>query len=400
MAEESLAVIDVLREADGDRLRAIVLQALNEIMDAEVTEACNAPYGARSSSRTNYRNGYRRRSWDTRVGRLELAIPRLREDSYLPSFLEPRRRVERALFAVIAEAYVHGVSTRAVDELIKAMGATGVSKSHVSRICAELDEQVQDFLQRPLEGHFPYVWLDATYVKAREGGRILDRAVVVAIGLNEEGRREVLGVRVGPSETEPFWLAFLRELLDRGLRGVQLVVSDDHAGLRKAIQKCMNTQWQRCRVHFMRNLLAHTPKAQKGFVKAIVATAFQQNTAADAIRQWDEVEMQLSERLPDVAAIMRNARDDVLAYMAHPAQLWSMLASTNSLERLNCELKRRADVVQIFPNDASIVRLLGAVLLEQHEEWQVVRRHISRHAMGRPSTKNDALLARGIQTGT
>ncbi len=234
----------------------------------------------------------------------------------------------------------------------------------------------------------------------REGGRIVDRALVVATALNEAGRRELLGLKVGPSETEHFWVTFLRELLDRGLRGVELVVSDDHAGLRKAIRKCMNTQWQRCRVHFMRNVLSHTPKAQKGFVKALVDTAFQQSCATDALARWEEVQDQLAARLPDVANILSAARDDVLAYMAHPSALWSILASTNSLERLNCEIKRRADVVQIFPNDQSVIRLIGAVLMDQHDEWQVARKQISQQAMGRPSTKHDAILARGIQTTT
>ena len=398
MAEDSLAVIDALCESAPDQLRAIMLRALTEIMDLEVTAACGAPAGIRTPTRTNYRNGYRMRSWDTRLGRLDLAIPKLREQSYYPSFLEPRRRVEKALYGVITEAYVQGVSTRSVDELVKAMGSEGISKSHVSRICAEIDEQVKDFLNRPLEGRYPYLWLDATYVKVRHGGRIVDRAVVVAVGMNEEGRRELLGLSIGPSETECFWLSFLRELLDRGLRGVELVVSDDHAGLRNAIRKCLNTQWQRCRVHFMRNVLAHTPKAQKGFVKALLDTAFQQSCAEDANAQWEVVRQRLAAHLPDVAKIVGDARDDVLAYMAHPPQLWPILASTNTLERLNREIKRRTDTVQIFPNDASVIRLVGAILMEQHDEWQVARRYISQQAMGKPSTKNDAILARGIQT--
>lgn len=397
MAKESLAVIDMMREGNGDLLRSIVADAVREIMEAEVSARCHAEYGSRSSDRTNSRNGYRQRTWDTRAGTIELAIPRLREESYLPSFLEPRHRVERALFAVIAEAYVQGVSTRSVDALIKSMGATGVSKSHVSRICSEIEGRVSEFLNRPLEGNFPYVWLDATYVKVRQGGRVVDRAIVIAVGLNEEGRREVLGIMVGPCETEAFWVEFMRHLLDRGLRGVQLVVSDHHAGLRRGIQRCLNTQWQRCRVHFMRNLLSHTPKCQKGFVKTMVATAFQQTNQADAVRQWHAVEQQIREILPDVANLMQAAMEDVLAHMAHPQALWPILASTNTLERLNREVKRRADVVQIFPKDSSVVLLIGAVLMEQHDEWQVARRAFSQTAMGRPSTKDDAFLARGIE---
>ncbi len=400
MAKDSLAALDRLCEHDGDFLRSVVSNSLKTIMDDEVTALCNAKHGERSPDRVNSRNGYRHRTWDTRVGRLDLAIPRLREDSYQPCFLEPRRRVEKALYAVVCEAYIQGVSTRSVDRLVEAMGGASISKSQVSRICAEIDEQVQQFVQRPLEGHFPYVWLDATYVKVRHGSRIVDRAVVVAIGLSESGRREVLGVACGHAETEEYWSEFLRQLLDRGLRGVQLVVSDHHAGLRKAVRKCLNTQWQRCRVHFMRNLLSRTPKAQKGYVKALVATAFQQDNASDGRNQWQTVRSQLEGRLPDVALLMDQARDDVLAFMQHPPRLWSILASTNSLERLNCEIKRRADVVQIFPTDDSVLRLIGAVLLEQHDEWQVVRRQFSKEAMGLPSDRDDAILARGIDTTT
>ncbi len=398
MAKDSVASLDTLREHGGDVLRKIVEDALKAIMESEVSALCNASYRERSQERTNSRNGYRYRDWDTRVGRLNLAIPRVREDSYLPCFLEPRRRVEKALYAVICEAYIHGVSTRAVDRLVEALGGSGISKSQVSRICGDIDEQVRQFLQRPLEGRFPYVWLDATFVKVRHGARIVERAVVVAIGLNESGRREALGIACGHAETEEFWTEFLRHLLDRGLRGVELVVSDHHSGLRKAARQCLATQWQRCRVHFMRNLLSRTPRAQKGYVRALVATVFQQASAADAVLQWDAVRTQIEKRLPEVARLMEQARDDVLAFMQHPPRLWSILASTNSLERLNCEIKRRADVVQIFPNDDSVIRLIGAVLMEQHDEWQVVRRQFSNAAMGLPSNKDDAILARGIGT--
>lgn len=377
-----------------DHVREILAQALGQIMDAEVAALCGAGYGERSPERLNSRNGYRERPFDTRAGTMDLSIPKLRQGAYLPSFLEPRRRIEKALWGVVMEAYVQGVSTRSVDDLVQALGASGISKSTVSRICQEIDETVSEFLSRPLEGNFPYVWLDATYVKVRQGGRIVDRAVVVAIGLSDSGRREVLGLAVGHSETEAFWTEFSRSLLDRGLRGVLLVISDDHAGLRGAIRRCMGTSWQRCRVHFMRNLLAHCRKEQKGFVKALVATAFQQSDAQAAAKQWDAVRDQLASVAPDVSRLMGEAKEDVLAHMHQPQRLWPLLASTNGLERLNAEIKRRTNVVQIFPNDPAVIRLVGAVLLEQHDEWQVIRKQVSQRAMGRPSTQDDAFLAR------
>lgn len=406
MAEESVAAQSVFEESVApslaneplaplrDHVREILLHALGELMDAEVAALCGAGYNERTPERTNSRNGYRERMWDTRVGSLLVPIPKLRQGAYLPSFLEPRRRVEKALWGVVMEAYIQGVSTRSVDDLVQALGVSGISKSEVSRICQEIDQKVKEFLSRPLEGNFPYVWLDATYVKVRQGGRIVDRAVVVAIGLSDTGRREVLGLSIGHAETESFWTAFARSLLDRGLRGVQLVVSDDHAGLRKAIKRCMGTSWQRCRVHFMRNLLAHCRKEQKGFVKALVATAFQQPDAQAAAKQWDTVREQLEKVAPDVARLMQEAKEDVLAHMHQPARLWPLLASTNGLERLNAEIKRRTNVVQIFPNDQAVIRLVGAVLMEQHDEWQVARKHVSQTAMGQPSVQDDALLAR------
>lgn len=409
MANKSVAAVAAFEEslvkAEGsvgleplrDQVRELLGQAIRELMEAEVAALCGAEYRERTPERHNSRNGYRERTWDTRAGTLSVSVPKLRQGAYLPSFLEPRRRVERALWGVVMEAYVHGVSTRAVDDLVQAMGASGLSKSEVSRICQDLDARVGEFLTRPLEGPFPYVWLDATYVKVRQGGRIVDRAIVVGIGLNDSGRREVLGLSVGHAETEAFWTEFLRSLLDRGLRGVRLVVSDDHAGLRKAIQRCVGTSWQRCRVHFMRNLLSYCKREQKGFVKALVATAFEQPDVEAATKQWDAVQAQLSSVAPDVAALMGQAREDVLAHMHEPQRLWPLLASTNGLERLNAEIKRRTNVVQIFPNDPAVIRLVGAVLMEQHDEWQVVRRQVSQPAMGRPSAKEDAFLARGIR---
>jgi transposase-like protein len=323
------------------------------------------------------RNGYRARAWETRAGRIELQIPRLRRGSYFPSFLEPRRTAEKALTAVIQEAYIQGVSTRAVDDLVKAMGGSGISKSEVSRLVEEIDGRVNAFLNRPLEGEWPYVWIDATYVKAREGGRIVSTATIIAVGVNTDGRREVLGVATGASEAEVFWKGFLRSLADRGLRGVKLVIADDHKGLRAAASKVFHASLQRCRVHWMRSALAHVPAKQRPAVVAMLKTIFAQETAADARSQWNSVADALRERAPKLAELMDNAREDVLAYTAFPREHWPQIASTNPLERLNGEIKRRTDVVGIFPNAAAIVRLAGALMLEQNDEWAVSRRYMS-----------------------
>lgn len=329
------------------------------------------------------------------MGRVDLKIPKLRKGSCFPSFLEPRKIVEKALVAVIQEAYLQGVSTRAVDDLVQALGGTGISKSEVSRLVQEVGERVAEFLERRLESEFPYVWLDATYSKVRDGGRIVSKAAVVAVGLSKEGRREILGMRVGHAETEEFWTEFLRLPLSRGLRGVQLVTSDCHAGLRSAISKTLACQWQRCRVHFMRNLLARVPRGQKELVAASVRTAFAQRSAQDASKQWRLVADNLRKGYAEVSKLMDEAEPDVLAYMSYPSGLWPMLVSNNGLERLNRELKRRCDVVQIFPKDASLRLLAGAILMEQHDEWQVARRQVSRELMGEAPTRDDALLARG-----
>jgi transposase-like protein len=278
---------------------------------------------------------------------------------------------------VIQEAYVHGVSTRAVDDLVKAMGGSGVSKSQVSRLCEEIDERVNAFLSRPLEGAWPYLWIDATYVKVREAGRIVSMAVIVAVGVNTDGRREVLGVTTGASEAEPFWKAFLRSLADRGLRGVKLVVADDHKGLRAAAAKVFSATHQRCRVHWMRNALAHVPAKQRPAAVAMLRTIFAQDTAEAAHAQWRHVADALRERFPKLAELMDGARDDVLAYMAFPREHWAQIASTNPLERLNGEIKRRSDVIGIFPNDRAAIRLVGALMLEQNDEWAVGRRYMS-----------------------
>jgi putative transposase len=328
----------------------------------------------RSEGRTNLRNGYRDRDWHTRAGTVELRIPKLRKKgSYFPGFLEPRRMSEKALTAVIQESYVQGISTRSVDELVKAMGMEGISKSQVSRLCVEIDERVQTFLRRPIEGEWPYLWLDATYVKARRDHHIVSVAVIVAMAVNADGRREVLGMTIGNSEAEPFWTEFLRSLTRRGLRGVKLVISDAHEGLKAAIAKVLGATWQRCRVHFMRNALAHAGKTQRRIVSAWIGTAFAQDDAEAARKQWRQVADQARPRISKLAALMDDAEADVLAYMGFPPQHRSKIHSTNPLERLNGEIKRRSDVVGIFPNEAAVVRLVGALLLEQNDEWAVQR---------------------------
>jgi len=361
-------------------------------MDAEAEMLTGAAKGARTALRENHRNGYRERDWDTRAGRIELAIPKLRKGSYFPSFLEPRRTAEKALVAVIQEAYVHGVSTRAVDDLVKAMGAGGMSKSQVSRLCAEIDVRVNAFLQRPLEGAWPYLWLDATYIKVREGGRIISRAVIVAVAVNEDGKREVLGVAAGPSEAEPFWTEFLRSLADRGLRGVKLVIADDHKGLRAAARRVFDATHQRCRVHWLRNALAHAPAKQRTALAAMLKTIFAQETRAEATDQWGVVADALREKQPKLGALMDASREDVLAYMDFPREHWPQIASTNPLERVNREIKRRADVVGIFPNDDAIIRLVGALMLETNDEWAVARRYMSLETLAKVTNTENVRL--------
>ncbi len=290
-----------------------------------------------------------------------------------PFFLEPRRLAEKALTAVIQEAYIQGISTRSVDDLVKAMGMSGISKSQVSRLCEEIDERVKAFLDRPIEGDWPYLWIDATYVKVRQAGRIVSVAVIVAVGVNSDGRREVLGLEIGPSEAETFWTAFLRKLARRGLRGVKLVISDAHEGIKAAVAKVLSTTWQRCRVHFMRNVLTHAGRQGRRVVSAFIATAFAQNDAEAARRQWRLVADQIRPTVPKLAALMDEAEPDVLAYMTFPPQHRVKLHSTNPLERLNGEIKRRTEVVGIFPNEDAITRLVGAILLEQNDEWAVQR---------------------------
>ena len=361
------------KASDADLLRRMLGEGLQRLMELETQAKTGAAYGEKSATRLAQRNGYRERDYDTRAGTVELRIPKLRTGSYFPSFLEPRRMAEKALTAVIQEAYVQGVSTRNVDALVQAMGASGVSKSQVSRLCEEIDGKVKAFLERPLEGDWPYLWLDATYVKVRQNGRIVSVAVIIAVGVNGDGRREVLGLEIGASEAEPFWTSFLRKLARRGLRGVKLVISDAHEGIKAAVSKVFSATWQRCRVHFMRNALAHAGKSGRRVVSAFIATAFAQDDAGAARMQWRKVADQLRPKLPKLAVLMDDAEADVLAYMAFPKEHWTKLHSTNPLERLNGEIKRRTDVVGIFPNEAAIVRLVGALLLEQNDEWAVQR---------------------------
>lgn len=357
------------KTSDPDFLREMISFTAQRLMALEVEALTGAEPGARTADRLNHRNGYRDRDWETRAGTVELRIPKLRKGSYFPAFLEPRRMSEKALTAVIQEAYVQGVSTRSVDDLVQAMGMSGISKSQVSRLCGEIDEKVQTFLNRPLEGGWPYVWLDATYVKVRQGGRIVSVAVTIAIGVNDDGRREVLGMAVGCSEAETFWTEFLRTLARRGLRGVKLVISDAHEGLKAAIARVLNATWQRCRVHFMRNLLAHAGRNGRRIAAAFIGTIFAQEDKTAARIQWRKVVNQMKPSLPKLAAFMDEAEDDVLAYMHFPAAYWVKLHSTNPIERPNGEIKRRTNVVGIFPNEGAIVRLVGAILLEQNDEW-------------------------------
>ena len=374
MTDDKIALQDLLeKSSDASLLREMIGYAAQRLMALETDALCGAGHGERTAERINQRNGFRDRDWETRAGTVELRIPKLRKGSYFPGFLEPRRMAEKALTAVVQEAYVQGVSTRSVDDLVQAMGMSGISKSQVSRLCGEIDDKVKAFLTRPIEGDWPYLWIDATYVKVRQNGRIVSVAVIVAVGVNSAGRREVLGMDIGPSEAETFWTAFLRKLARRGLRGVKLVISDAHEGIKATVGKILNASWQRCRVHFMRNALAHAGKSGRRVVSAFIATAFAQDDAEAARAQWRRVADQLRPKLPKLAVFLDEAEADVLAYMSFPAPHRAKLHSTNPLERVNGEIKRRTDVVGIFPNEEAITRLVGAILLEQNDEWAVQR---------------------------
>jgi putative transposase len=361
------------KSSDADILREMIGFASQRLMEMEVGARTGAEYGHKDPDRLAQRNGYRARDWDTRAGTVELQIPKLRKGSYFPGFLEPRRMAEKALTAVIQEAYIQGISTRSVDDLVKAMGMDGISKSQVSRLCEDIDTRVNTFLNRPLEGDWPYIWIDATYVKTRQSGTIVSVAVIIAVGVNTDGRREVLGMQIGASEAEPFWTEFLRSLTRRGLRGVKLVISDAHEGIKAAVSKVFSATWQRCRVHFMRNALAHAGKSGRRVVSAFIATAFAQDDAKSASLQWRSVADQLRPKIPKLAALMDSAEHDVLAFMTFPQTHRAKLHSTNPIERLNGEIKRRTNVVGIFPNEAAITRLIGALIMEQSEEWVVQR---------------------------
>jgi putative transposase len=377
MTNATIALSELAEKgADADFIRQTLQHALQRLMEMDVEALCQAAYGERSDERINSRNGYRERAYETRAGKVDLKIPKLRSGSYFPGFLEPRRTAEKALTAVIQEAYIQGISTRSVDDLVKAMGMSGVSKSQVSRLCEEIDERVHAFLERPIEGDWPYLWIDATYVKSRQAGRVVSVAVIIAVAVNTDGVREILGVATGPSEAEPFWTDFLRGLTRRGLRGVKLVISDAHEGLKAAASKVLKTSWQRCRVHFIRNALAHVGKGQRQAVLAMINTIFVQESAEAASAQWRIVADQLRPKFPKLAAMMDDAEHEVLTFMSFPKAHRVQIHSTNPLERLNAEVKRRTNVIGIFPNDKAVIRLVGAMMLEQNDEWSLQRRYM------------------------
>ena len=389
----------LLEEQDGDVLREGVRVLAQALMEAEVTDLVGAEPYERTPERTAYRNGSRTRTWDTRVGTIELAVPKVRPGSYYPSLLHPRRRAEQALRAVVQEAYVHGVSTRKVDELVKALGLDGISKSQVSRICQELDAVVEPFRTRRLEAAYPYVWVDATYHKVRVDGRVVSQATAVAVGVTTTGDRDVLGVDAGASEDGAFWTAFLRSLVKRGLQGVRLVISDAHEGLQHAIGKVLSgASWQRCRVHFMRNLLALVPHGAREAVAAIVRTVFAQPDHPSALTQLEKVVDGLRPRFEQAATLLADAAEDLLAHKHFPVEHRTRLHSTNPLERLHKEIKRRSNVVGIFPNPPALLRLVGAILMEQDDEWAVAdRRYFSAESMRQltqplPPTSTQELL--------
>jgi putative transposase len=372
----------LLTSEHADVLRDSVAWLVAELMDAEVGELTGAGLGERAPDRRQtQRNGYRPRRWDTRVGELELAIPKLRTGSYFPSFLGPRRRAEQALVAVVQEAYVNGVSTRKVDRLVEQLGLRGMTKDTVSRLCRGLDEQVTVFCERPLAGAYPYLWLDAKVERVREPGGVRHKALVIAYGVHESGRREVIGLDVGEAETEAFWRGFLRSLRARGLEGVQLVISDAHTGLKTAIGKVFGCRWQRCTVHFLRDMLGHVARTQQPLVSGAIRGIFTAASAAEARDRLGQVVDQLRPHAPKVARLLEDAEADLLAFYGFPTEHWSKLRSTNPLERVNREIGRRTDVVGIFPNDAALLRLAGMLLLEQNDEWLVGRRYLSETSM-------------------
>src|SRR5918994_291886 len=386
-------VKQVLLDEHADVIREAVKAVAGEMMELEVSELIGAGRGERRpEGRATHRNGYRQRRWDTRAGEIELQIPKIRQGSYFPSFLEPRRRSEQALLAVVQQAYVCGVSTRRVDQLVESLGLR-VSKSEVSRVCGALDEHVEAFRTRPLEGRYPYLFLDAKIEKVRDGGRVVNKALVIAHGVHETGRREILSIDVGEAETEAFWTSFLRGLIKRGLVGVQLAISDAHAGLKAAIAKVLGCAWQRCTVHFLRDCFGHARKDQHGLLGALIRPIFNAESLEQARDRLSEAVAHLDGRMPKVVALLEDAETDVLAFYAFPAPHWSKLRSTNPLERFNKEIGRRTDVVGIFPDDPSLVRLVSMLAIEANDEWLVGRSYLSQKSMA-------TLWDRGSETDT
>ncbi len=373
-------VREVLRDEHADVIRESVRVVAQEIMEAEVSELIGAQRGERTDDRATHRNGYRARRWDTRAGEIELQIPKIRQGSYFPSILQPRKRSEQALVSVVQQAYVCGVSTRRVDQLVESLGLR-ISKSEVSRIAALLDEQVQAFRERPLEGRYPYLFVDAKVEKVRDGGRVQRKCVVIAHAVHESGRREIIGLGVGAAETEAFWREFLRSLVTRGLTGVQLAISDAHPGLKAALAQVLGAPWQRCTVHFLRDLRGYARKDQHDALGAIIRSIFTAADGDEARRRLGDAVAQLERRLPKVAALLEEAEEDVLAFFAFPSEHWPKIRSTNPLERFNREIGRRTDVVGIFPDDASLIRLVSMLAIEANDEWLVGRSYISLKSM-------------------
>ena len=377
-AEEVVAKL--MSDEHADVLRESLCWMVGQLMEVEVSGLIGAELGERTPDRATHRNGYRARRWDTRAGEIELQIPKLRRGSYFPSFLEPRRRSEQALLNVVQQAYVTGVSTRKVDQLVESLGLR-ISRSEVSRISAGLDEQVEAFRQRPLEGRYPYVWLDAKVEKVRDGGRVRRKCLVIAHGVHDTGRREVIALDVGEAETEAFWREFLRGLVKRGLVGVQLAISDAHPGLKAAIAKVLGCPWQRCTVHFLRDCLGHARREQQPMLAALIRPIFNADELAGARDQLSAAVAALEGKLDKVAAMLEEAEEDILAFYSFPADHWRKLRSTNPLERLNREIGRRTDVVGIFPDDRSLTRLATMLCIEQNDEWLVGRRYLSAGSM-------------------
>jgi putative transposase len=373
-------VRQVLRDEHADVIRESVKAVAQEIMEAEISELIGAERGERSEDRATHRNGYRPRRWDTRAGEIELQIPKIRQGSYFPSFLQPRKRSEQALVSVVQQAYVCGVSTRRVDQLVESLGLR-ISRSEVSRIAGLLDEQVAAFRERPLEGRYPYLFVDAKVEKVRDSGRVARKCVVIAHAVHETGRREIIGLDVGAAETEAFWRDFLRSLVARGLVGVQLAISDAHPGLKAALAQVLGAPWQRCTVHFLRDLRGHARRDQHDALGAVIRSIFTAADGDEARRRLGDAVTQLQSRLPKVAALLEQAEDDVLAFYAFPAEHWPKLRSTNPLERFNREIARRTDVVGIFPDDPSLIRLVSMLAIEANDEWLVGRSYISRGSM-------------------